>query len=182
MFSSFVSVARFCQCSLPLYFSFFSFLLCLWLGSCNALCLFIYSLFFLFLCVCGSVLPKFYALLVFFFLFYYAWVSVLPMFYSSLFSVVPESWFCQCPMPLYLYFSIVLCQWHSFAKCSMPLYLYFFFCSVSVAQFCQMFYASLFLFFILCLCLCVANVLCLFNCIPSFVSVAQLCQCSMPLH
>ena len=104
-FFSFVSVSLFCQCSMPLcsycfflffcvcgsvlpmffdsLFFFFSFLLCLWLGSSNALCLFIYSLFLFFhLCLLlgfASVL----CLFIYIFLFFCVFGSVLPMFYAS---------------------------------------------------------------------------------------------------
>ena len=112
LFFSFVSVARFCQCFLPLYF-------------------------FIFFCVCGSDHPTLYAsffIVVFSFLlclklgfasclhlylylyFFFPSVSVarfcqcsMPLFNNCFFSTMPESWFCQCSMPLYLNFYLFFC-------------------------------------------------------------------------
>ena len=101
---------------------YFSFLLHLWLGFANFLCLFI---FFCFFCVCGFVVPTFYVsldvlihllsvaqfckrsmpLYYIFFLFFCVCVSVLPMLCASLF--VSVALFRQCSMPLYYIFFFV---------------------------------------------------------------------------
>ena len=65
-------------------------------------------------------------------------------------------------MPLYLYFSFVLCQWLDFPN-DLYIFIFIFFYFVSVS-------------------LCFANVLCLLICIFSFVPVARFCQFSMPLN
>ena len=78
------------------------------LGFAKVLCLFI--VFFLFFCAFGSLLPMFFASLFIVFSFLCVFGSVLPMFYASLFfSDVSVSWFCQCSMRVYLYFSHLFC-------------------------------------------------------------------------
>ena len=103
---------------MPVYLYFLSFLLCLWVGFTNVLCLFVNS-FFLFFCVCGSVLPTFYAnLLVVFFSF--SVPVALSVNFLCLFIYI--FLFCVC---------VFVCQY------SMPLYLYFFVSFVTVSWFCQ---------------------------------------------
>ena len=82
-FFSLLPVAWFCQCTMPLHL-YFSFLLCLWLGFANVICLFIDIFSFY---VCFLVLPMFSASL-----------------FIGFFSFVAVARFCQCSMPLHLYF------------------------------------------------------------------------------
>ena len=170
----------FCVCVfvLPMFFAslsfFFSFLLCLWLGSSNALCLFIYSLFF-FSFVCGSVLPVSYASL---FIFFFSFVSV--------------AWFCQCSLPLCFSFFLFFCVCGSDHPMLYAfLFMVFFFVSFVCGSVLPVSYASLFILFfsfvsvarlcqcsmhlycifsfLLCLWLGFANVICLFLIIVSFL-------------
>ena len=63
-FFSLMSVAWFWQCSMPLYL-YFSFVSVTRFSQCSV---HLYLYFFLFFCICGLVLPMFYASLLYFFL------------------------------------------------------------------------------------------------------------------
>ena len=103
-----------------IFYYIFSFLLCLWLGFANDLCILIRFFFF---CVCGLVLPILYAsLFIFLFIFFSAKVSCFfTMFYASLF--IFFSFFCVCVlvMPMfyasyYVFISFLFCLCLAFAK------------------------------------------------------------------
>ena len=105
-FFSLVPVAWFCQCSMPLHL-YFSFLLCLWLGFANVICLFIDILFYLclFLGFANVLYLFFYR-----FLFFCLWLdfaNALCLFIYIFFSLLPVPWFSQCSMPLYHIFSFL---------------------------------------------------------------------------
>ena len=97
-----------------LIYSFFSFLMCLWLGFTNVVCILFYSCFFLSLCACGSVLPMF-----------------VPLYFHFFFSFASLPWFCQCSMPLHYIFSF-LCVFVTSMFYASLLILFFF---SSVAQY-----------------------------------------------
>ena len=128
---------------MPLYL-YFSFLLCLWLGFANVLCLFL--TFFIFSTLpesrfCQCSMP----LYLIFFLFFCACFLVLPMFYASLLIFF-------LLMRLFLSFAYVLCLF---------IYIFLFFC-VFGSILPMLYYLHLYFSFIYFLCLGFANILCPF--------------------
>ena len=111
-----------------LFVGFFSFLESLWLGFAN-----VYASFFIFVCVCVLVLSMFNDSLQYFsfllclclcfanvlcrfmyiFFLLCLWLGfanvLCLLIYIFFFSFVSVAQFCQCPMPLYSFFSFLLC-------------------------------------------------------------------------
>ena len=126
---SFVSVDQFCQYSLPLFLYFFlifcvcasvlpmfhclliivfSFLMCFWLGFANVLCIFIYIYYFL-LCLWLRFTNVLCLTYLYFLCLCLSFANVLCLFIYIFFFYVPVARFCQCSMPLYLYFYFFSC-------------------------------------------------------------------------
>ena len=163
-------------------------------------------LYFSFFSACALVLPMSYSSsLIFYFLL--CWGLVLRMFYVSLFVFFLLMrlflGFANVLCLFFIYiFSFLLCLWLNFANALTSFI--FFFSLLPVFRFYQCAMPLYYIFsFLLCLCLCFANVICLFIYIDflffcvcglvlpmlfvslfffSFVSVARIIQCSMPLY
>ena len=106
--------------------------MCLWIGFTSDLCL-PYLYFFLFFCVCGSIMSMFYTS------------------FNLLFSFASVACLHQCSMPLYLYFfTFLLWRWLGFANVlCLFIIVFFFYARVFVLP---MFYASLYIDFYFCIC------------------------------